>query len=305
MLLKRTVVFVFLIFVIFVSSRYCYTHRDELSLITNVSPAAIFELGLLNLMLFYLLGLQIKVVTDHYGLNLKFRVWMGLSRGASFTNLLIPFSGASLKAVYLRKFYNFKYSSFIASMTLANIIKIMISSAFALGVLIYINKEVDSLLILISGVIFFSSLLFVFYTHNTKRSFFSFSERLSMLAEEWRGFKGDKTMIRRLIILNGLFFVFSTLGIFVSYRAFSIDTSLTACIVISSFTVLLQVVNIIPANIGLKEAVFVAVSNQLGMGFNEGVHAAAFHRIIGVLLTIGVSPFLGVMLKTVKVGSDD
>ena len=64
---------------------------------------------------------------NHYNLDIGFLECYGLSRTSSFINLLLPVGGgASYKAIYLKKLLRLRYSSYIASMAIANIIKIMI-----------------------------------------------------------------------------------------------------------------------------------------------------------------------------------
>ena len=61
--------------------------------------------------------------------------------------------------------------------------------------------------------------------------------------------------------------------------------------IIAGFATLSRAPNLIPGNVGIKEAVFILISSMYGVTANEALHAAAIHRIIGTSTTLFLAPF--------------
>ncbi|RJP68695.1 MAG: UPF0104 family protein [Candidatus Abyssobacteria bacterium SURF_17] len=282
---------------------YYIRHEERFRLITAVSADAIVVLVLLKGALIVCFGYQVKVLTDHYGLNLSFSKWFGLSRMSTFLNLILPFgSGSSLKAVYLQKFHNLKFSSFIASGAIAGLIRVVITT-FCAVLLLLSSGQPSTLLLLMAGGLFIGSLSFLLVGHRIDGRFFSFSNGLASLVNEWRPIRTDHAMIGKLVIINSLIFAISCLEVYYSFRAFSIDASLASSGVIAAVTTFTGAMKLVPANLGIKEAVFMALSGFYGTGVNEGLHAAALHRIIGTACTLLLAPGFAYPLSK-KVAAD-
>jgi len=132
---------------------YYYTkHREDFQLITTVSVGPILIISLLKLVRMYCRSLELKILTDHYNLNLSFSQWFGLSRVTAFSNLFLPSGGgASLKAVYLKKCHDLRYSSFVALTGIATILKLMVFAMFSIALLL-LSRRTELLLFLVSGL---------------------------------------------------------------------------------------------------------------------------------------------------------
>ena len=63
-----------------------------------------------------------------------------------------------------------------------------------------------------------------------------------------------------------------------------------AAAAISCFLNLVSTMKLIPGDLGIREFVFAGVSGLFGVGVNEGLHAAALHRIVETLLTLILAP---------------
>jgi uncharacterized membrane protein YbhN (UPF0104 family) len=251
---------------------------------------AVVVVALLRVSLFFCHGAQVKVLTDHYNLNLRFSQWFGLSRMTTLANLVLPLgSGSSLKAVYLQRFHNLTYSSFLASAAVGGITRIVIMSFLTMALLLPSWPQSVPLLA-VMGAAFAGGLLFILFGHKLPEQYYFSSNKLLSIVKEWRKIRTDHKTLGRLAILNCIIYVVSTLEIYVSFKAFSIDASLVSSGVISAFTTFSGAIGLIPANLGIKEAIFMTISAVYGMGINEGLHAAALHRVVGAACTILLAP---------------
>lgn len=271
---------------------YYYTqHREDFRLITAVSVDAIVILALLKLMIIFCYGLQVKVLTDHYNLNLDFTSWFGLSRLTSFTNMLLPLSGgASLKAVYLKKVHGLNYGSFIVLSTIAHIIKLVVTAAFASVLILMIVGRAGYVLLALSGAIFIGAMGFFLIADSIGERYCSSGGYIKNLIGEWLTAKADRIMVKRLVLLNCFIFIISTLEVYFSFRAFNIDASIVSSGIISSFSTFTGALRLTPANLGLMELVYMSLSDILGTGANSGLHAVALQRLIGTVLTLVLAP---------------
>jgi uncharacterized membrane protein YbhN (UPF0104 family) len=130
--IRRILSYVLLVMIAAMAVLYFMGHREEFHIIGAVSGGAVVLLSVLQLFSGIFYGLQQKILTDHYKLNLNFFQWYGLIRATSFANLWLPFAaGTSVKALYLKKVHNLDYSSFIALTAVMNLIKFMVNSLFA------------------------------------------------------------------------------------------------------------------------------------------------------------------------------
>jgi uncharacterized membrane protein YbhN (UPF0104 family) len=269
---------------------YYSRHVEEFQLIYELSVWPILVLSIISLAQILFHGLQVKILTDHYELNLSFFQWLGLSRLTTLANLVLPpAGGASLKAVYLKRFHNLKYTSFLASTAIASIIRLVLVSVFAIILLFYSGGTAIDL-VPVPGVVLICTLSFLLYGHRIPRSCIFYWEKLADLVKEWQSIRANHQVIRKLILLNCLLYAISSLGIYASFRAFSVNASLALSGVISALIILSNALKLIPANLGVKELVFVTIAGIYGISINEGLHAAALHRIIGAFFTLLLAP---------------
>ena len=261
---------------------YYFTHREDFYLITSVSMGALVAISALFIVISLCFGLQLKIIMNHYNLDIGFLECYGLSRTSSFINLLLPFGGGmSFKAIYLKKLLKLRYSSFIASMAIANIIKIMI---FALAAVILVIP-LGGILSAVSIITFSASSLFLLLGHKLKKLDITSAGHVIKVVNEWQKIKGDRRTITKLVCLSLFFFAATSFSIYLSFRAFSVDIPLRAGGTIAAFTTITGLLNLVPGNLGIREALFIAISRTYGIDINESVHAAALGRLVQIIWT--------------------
>jgi uncharacterized membrane protein YbhN (UPF0104 family) len=271
---------------------YFMGHREEFHVIGTVSVGAVVLLSILQLFSGIFYGLQLKVLTDHYKLNLNFFQWYGLIRATSFANLWLPSgAGTSVKALYLKKVHNLDYSSFIALTAVMNLIKFMVNSFFACMLLLVTIRSAPLFLFVVSFALFAVTSVSVLLAHRISIRFFSSWDFLKKVVEEWRDIRKDRAAVVKLILVSCLIFVVAGAQVFVSFRAFAFDLSFLTGGLIAACTTVAGVIALIPGNFGIREAIIVGISGIDGIGVNEGIHAAALSRITGIVWTLLLSSF--------------
>ncbi|MGB7947534.1 MAG: lysylphosphatidylglycerol synthase transmembrane domain-containing protein [Candidatus Binatia bacterium] len=284
---------------------YYATHKEDFHLMTSVSPLAVVVLLSLEAVHIVCLGVQVKLLTDHYNLGLTFFQWFGLARMTSLTNLMFGFgAGASVKGVYLKKFHDLKYSSFIAATGIAVIIKLLVGGLFALALLLF-SGQATLFLLLIASAIVAGTLGFLLIGHKLPQGFLFSWSRLSALVQEWRSIRANHKLIAKLVVLSVVLFAIYTLEIYFAFDAFASNASLAASGIIAVFDGLSGALKLIPGNLGVKEAVFATISVAYGLTVNEALHAALLHRVIRTAVSLVLAPgFVYPLIRQGQVASD-
>jgi putative heme transporter len=295
---KRVLSLLLLSAVVIFAVVYYTTHREDFELLSTLSAPAIIVLVVLEVLMILCLGLQMKILTDHYALGLTFMQCFGLARITSMANLMFGFAaGASVKAVYLKRFHNLKYGSFIAATGIAGIIKLMIGGLFATVLLLKLGPTANFLLPIVAAISA-STLLFLSLAHKIPQEFFSFWSVINDLVTEWRLVRHDGKMILQLVLLSILLFVIYSLEIYFAFEAFGINAPFSVSGVITAFDNLAGAVKLIPGNIGVKETIFGMLAAIYGIGVNQGVHAAVLHRVIRAVVSLLSSGFAYKVVST-------
>jgi uncharacterized membrane protein YbhN (UPF0104 family) len=283
---NRTLSILLLAVVVVFDVVYFMTHRDDFQLLTRFSIEAVAALVLLEVLMIFCVGVQVKLLTDHYGLGLTFWQWFGLARMTSLTNLMFGFAaGTSVKAVYLKRFHNLKYGSFIAATGIAAIIKFLLGALLASGLLIAMGQAGTFLFATAVGI-FGCTLVFFIFGHMIPQKYFRWWGPLHGLVEEWQSIRRNHKLVMQMALLSLLVFALYTFEIYLAFVAFGISAPFSVSAIISAFDSFAGALKLIPGNFGIKEAIFAAISAVYGIGVNEGVHAAVLHRVVRTVVSL-------------------
>lgn len=269
---------------------YFVHHMDDFRLITTLAVAPVIVVVICKLVLVVLQAIPLMWLTEPYGVRLTWLQAFGLSRATMFASLFLPFpGGASVKAVYLKKFHDFKYGSFIAAMSISGIIKIMVISLFGIVVTLPYLPE-SAMLLLVAGAFLVGSSGFLLLAHRVPAGWMAFWGRLQKLAAEWRTIRLDRLTLLKITLLNACGLVMSVFNVRAAFGAFGIGIPMAAAAAVSCFLNLIGTMKLIPGDLGIRELVVVGVSGLYGVGVNESLHAAALHRLVETLLTLILAP---------------
>ncbi|MEW6600308.1 MAG: lysylphosphatidylglycerol synthase transmembrane domain-containing protein [Nitrospirota bacterium] len=266
-------------------------NREDFQLITSVSIYVVLLLAGIQFLSTIGYGLQFKILTDHYKLKLNFPQWYGLIRTSAFSDLWLPTGGGtSLKAIYLKRIHNLKYSSFVASAAITNVIKLSVNSLLAFILLWAVKTKAPMLLFWTIFFFFLGTVIVLIFAHRVKQDYLPALRVLQNMGEEWRKFRKDHETLMKLIGINCGIFMTAGLQVYFAFSAFSVHISLVTSGLIAALSIITRTINLIPGNWGVRELIVVALSGLDGITVNEGLHAAALSRIIEVALTLILAP---------------
>jgi len=274
--------------------------KEEIISLLNISLYLIFILIFLNLITLILNGLRIKVLMEPYNIKLKFSEWSGISVLNTAGNYLTPFQGGLFfRSIYLKKKYNFPYSSFITTVLASYIAGFFIYGLIGIILVLFFNSN---FLFKLPMVIFFFiltlfTLYIILFSPKINNTSFRFINRFIKIINEWSNISKKKTFVVKLLAIEFFSLIFVSLRMFYAFKAISYSLGFASSIFISIFFSISVLLSITPAGLGIRES-FVGFSSQIiGLNFDKGVIAATIDRIIIIVLIIILAPIFTYFLS--------
>lgn len=270
-----------LIAVIILAFFYFRGHGKEFVSKVELSYSFVILMSALIILFQLIAGFKIKILTDIFGLNLKIKEWFGLAQMNSFLNYLPIKGGAAAKAFYLKGFFNFPYSKYLAVLGTSFIITI--ASFSAVGVagmfLVYMKTGIFSSNILIIYIFLAISPLIPFLFLDRIIGWIK-NPHLTRFFDGWRMIRRGGKKLILLVISDVLMVLVDAMRIKLSYGAQGVDLDYYMGLVISPLSNLAAIASQVPAGLGIRETVVGLISGGMGMGFEMGVDASTLDRMI-------------------------
>lgn len=299
MRLRNILSFLLLAAIVALGALYIVRHREEFRLMTHLVPGPVAGMLLMKVCGAGILAWQLQIVLKAYGVRPGFAQCFGLSRMSVFAGLFLPFPGpASLKAVYLKKFHDLRYGSFLAGTSIAAIIKLMVASFLAMLWLLLYGRD-QHLLLLVSSLMLAASTGFLVFAHRLPAGWFAWWGRLASLAAEWRTVRTGPGVVFGIALASAIGSLLNAGTIWFAFRSFGVEAGFAPCGVIAVFLMFLGTLRLLPGDIGTREVLISVLSGMFGIGVNEGLHAAALYRIGETVVALIMAPvFMGSLRKT-------
>lgn len=267
---------------------YTREHYQDFSIIHNVALLPIAILWLVILVETFVSGLFTKVVMQHFKIKLRFNEWYGLSIITRFWNTILPLrGGAGVRALYLKKMYEFPISEFFAALASLYILIFLVNSA--IGIICIISLYLLSNILIYTLFLFFLSVfllmnVFIFSPFRIPESRYALLSKLSKIIDAWHGIRTNYHLIKKLLwvtILNSSVGLFT---VYFSYHSFGINLSIFQSLLISTLFNFTVMINITPGSLGIVESIMILTANLFGINPAESLMASALIRTVHMLL---------------------
>ncbi len=273
-----------------------YIHRYELANLRNVGVPSLFLLGAFIVVFNYLSAIRFSIACQLVGAKMSSLESFALSIVGTMVNFLLPGqAGAFLKAAYLKQLYGVPYSK-VPAILLGNIVTtifiggllMLCANFFAL----FRNTNISPILWLISALAFGSILLFWIHLPVHKLPVHSkrLQELLELLLSAWKSFSENRTKLAYICILQTFLYLVSGACILIAFRSLGITIGITFAVILMAATSLLSLVNLVPGNLGINEAIIAYFSTLFGINFTYGLTAAVIMRASSFLLIVFFTP---------------
>lgn len=272
--------------VILVAIRYV-----DFSVIRSVSIFDVIAVMLVTLIANTARFYTLKLAMLRRKIHLNVRQWLGLGVYSSLLNLILPLrAGLSIKAVYLKRKFNFRYADFLGTQSAINLLQVYVLIA-AGGLCGLITNNVDNgvLVLLLVFVMLGVSTPFLFKQKTKAYE----SKILRILHDIYNSFlylvKDVRFMVE--ILVNMLvILLFTGLALYFAFEGLGVKIGLPVAILIGTVASLISVVNVTPGNIGIQEVVVGFLGQAFGGDFDSGFVAMLLVRTMSVLGYFLLSP---------------
>ena len=203
-------------------------------------------------------------------------------------------AGFAFRAVYLRHRFNFPYSKYISTLSGNYILVFLVNSFFGLVSLYLLRSRHDSqysVLVLAFAIVFAAALslsLFKLPVRSVKRikspGLHRVAEIVYRITKGWNFIVAHRWLMAQLTILTTVN-LFITMGItWVIIQALHLTIAIGPLLLFSVLGSLSLFINITPANLGIKEGIYLFSSSVLGFSTTQILSIALVDR--GVMFSV-------------------
>ena len=274
--------------IVFISLYFFYRYREDFYLIAKVSPTIFLALSLLVILSIILNGNKLRNITRSFNIELLPKEWVGLAFISSSLNGIIYKSGSIITSNYLKRKYDFPYTSFIGALGADHFLLVLINSCLGFVISIYTvisHPEIFplALLCLIASI---SILYFIrnpLYVSRTEKRFLDALSRATITLNNI--FK-NKKLFHNLFLNNSILFFITGLRFFIACKAIGMDFELLHCYLYTTVWAFVRLIPMLHSDIGSRELTTGFLSEILGSGFKQGILATAVDRIFEMALAL-------------------
>lgn len=284
------------VFVVLAFVAYFVLNIDKFSPLLHMNFYLLVLVALADIATILANGLFIKFILEPFGKYISAKESAYVSMISSVGNFFAPAgSGFGFRAVYLKKRHGLAYSDYMSTLYGNYVIVFLINSFFAL-VALYLLRNVNArgyftLLILFAGMFFVSLLLTVVRLPNFKKDLSVKNRHLNFITKSlinmaggWNKIIGNKTLLLRLIAIILFNFLMSLSVARLEINALHFHISLSALLLFSVLGSLSLFINVTPANLGVKEAIYLFSSAVIGLSAPQILSIALVDR--GILFAV-------------------
>lgn len=275
---------------------YFFTNLEKFSLLLHVNVFFLFVIALADLSVIIANGVFIRFIMQPFDKHISFKESSYVSLISSVGNFFAPAgSGFGFRAVYLKKKHGLSYADYMATLYGNYVIVFLINSFFAL-VALYLLRDTAgrgyfTLSILFLGMFVMSLLLSVVKFPILKRELRVANKRLHFVAKSllsmaagWNKIVSNKQLLIRLLSITMFNFLISIIVAKLEISALHLSVSFPALLLFSVLGSLSLFINITPANLGVKEAIYLFSSAVIGLTAPQILSIALIDR--GVLFAV-------------------
>jgi len=271
---------------------YIYRNRFALNYLKNVGWQEISLILLLDTFSLLITGALNYMIIRQFGFAVGLLDCILLQYVNTSLNRILPTvgTGATFRAIYLKKRYGFSHSRFIS--TVAGLYVISFLAASLIGILclaaIYCQTHALSWVALISFLALFivclgiASICPEIPERNSR-----ILKVLRSVVEGWIVIRANHRLILISVVLTAGLLLLSTLSNLIAYRALGFRTHFLSMLYLSSLGIIITLINFTPDGIGIREGIYVLSSKLIQLPSEVLVLGSLVIRGITMVATIG------------------
>jgi uncharacterized membrane protein YbhN (UPF0104 family) len=249
--------------------------------LVDLSPGYIVSMSILIVAFQFLSGVKIKILTSIFGLDLKPREWFGLAQVNSLLNYLPVRGGGVANAFYLKGFFNFPITKYLAVITASFAVTVAVFSTTgclaAVLILLSLGLFAKYTFSIYVALIVLTAALFISVGWISKRVT---DRHLSRFLTGWEKIRGSGRRLALLAAVDFAMISMDAMRIKLSYGRLGSELDYFMGLAMVPVSNIASVISMVPGGIVAREFVMGLISGELGMGFDAGVFASALDRVL-------------------------
>ena len=276
-----------------------YNNHEDIERIKNIRLSFVILIIFLTLIEFYINGYMIKILLEPFNIKVKIKEFLGLSLITTFGNYIAFFrAGTSAKAVYLKKYHNLPFSSFIAASGAGYVVTLLVYGLLGIifSLWMLVSQNFNIILFYLFLIIFLGSILSILYFPKMPSANNFILKQVYNILDGWHKLRKNHHFILHFSTISLLLYVISTFKLYLLYHSLSYDISITAALFLSLLANLSVLFSITPAGLGIREAMLAFTSQLLEIGIKSGIYVSAVERGITIILVSILTPIFTYVL---------
>lgn len=277
---------------------YGFTNQDMLRALDNVAIWGLVLITIGKMFTFVSNGLFTKWTAELFTAKFSLAHSVYITILSAIGNFFGPLlGGASIRAVYLKKYHNLSYSKFTATLMGYYLILFATNAVLAIVSLLFLPHTRQTNYILAFFGLWLCVLVGLTFVRvprrvqadqaHTKATGY-FIKVLREIEEGWRLLVGHKNMLAKLFALGGMNLAATYFISFVEFQALHISVDFAALGLYTAIVATSLLLSITPGAIGIREAMLVLISSTLGITNHQIVQVAIIDRgvhfaLLGIL----------------------
>jgi uncharacterized membrane protein YbhN (UPF0104 family) len=289
----RTIVTAFVLAIFLI---YFALNINSFKPLLHLNPFLLLLIAVCDLALISANGLVTKFILEPFNKYISISESIYVALITALGNFFAPAgSGFGIRAVYLKKKHNLAYNDFISTLSGNYVIFLFVNSLLAILALYFLRQSYSTsyltLLVAFIGLFIFSLVLMVIKLpmFNTDKSIKNkylkwFIINLLHVINGWSKIVSNKKLMMRLTGVIFFNFIITLIIAKLEFMSIHVQIGLPELILYNVLGGLSLFINITPANLGVKEAIYIFSSKVLGLSVSQIVLVGIIDR--GVLFFV-------------------
>lgn len=290
--LRQAASLAFLALALLGGAAYVYLHRDRFGVILDVPLAAAAALLAGGVLFRSLEGVFLRMVVIRLGGKMDVPESQMLAWATGYWNLLPAKPGTGALAVYLKHRHGLPYSGFVAYLLTMNVLRMVVDAMLGLvaSLPLCLWGGVTPVLPVAFGAVLAGCVVIIYlptgwrYTGDNR-----VLRAISNTGRAWQRMRRMRGLLWRIGLLRfGCGFA-AGLAMLVSFRAVGVGAGYLQAVAAMELSTFARFATLVPAQLGVREALTGVAAVGFGFAFSDGVVAAALRRAVvtPVVLLLG------------------
>ena len=248
-----------------------------------------------------LVGLKLFVLVSRYGVKISKYECVGLAFMVHYYNLMFPNAGVLTNALYLKSKYNFAFRHFISVGILRIVFTFMIGGLIGIAASVIYMIQSGTYFLMGPVVLYFilAIVAFLAFFVPVPKFFqqYGWFDKVRDIIKGVTEIKSDiKLMLYLALIQAGVIILFIT-RYYIVFKALSLSASYLSVASIIPMTTMSDLINLIPSNLAIREAIVTSSSLLVGYSLSQGILVASIDRAVMLAMLLSIGSWLFLRMK--------